>query len=103
MGERLEIGTSRTGLKIEKRQGEKGQVARTVEHGAEASIEQLADQWVDGWLESLAQAGCSLAWREEQARRLGQAVRAWPAPSEVGSAAALQAFLNWERQRGIDK
>ena len=65
----------------------------------DCSIEQRADQGVDGWLASLARAGWSPTWREEQARRLGRAVRAWPARSDAASAAALQRFLMWERQR----
>ena len=62
----------------------------------DARIEQRADAGVDAWLASLAQAGCSPRWREEQARRLGRAVRAWPARSDAVSLAALQQFLMWE-------
>jgi len=72
-----------------------------VDHGRDGSIEQRADQGVDGWLASLAQAGRSPAWREEQARRLGRAVRAWPARSDAASLAALRQFLTWERGEGV--
>jgi len=68
----------------------------------DGSIEQRTDQGVDGWLASLARAGWSPTWREEQARRLGRAVRAWPARDDAASLAALQQFLAWERQRSTD-
>lgn len=66
----------------------------------DARIEQRVDAGVDAWLASLAQAGCSPRWREEQARRLGRAVRAWPARSDAASLVALQQFLTWERGEG---
>lgn len=103
---------------MEKRQGEKGKVARTVEHGAEASIEQrpgpvdgrletlaqaglsptwreaVADVWVDAWLRSLAEAGVSDRQRTLHACRLAEAVMEYASPA-LPTERTWEAFAAW--------
>ncbi len=74
-----------------------------VKHGADAHVEALADRWVDGWLASVAQAGYSATWREEQARRLGEVVRTGPVLISARNRAALQRFLDWVQQAHLSK